>query len=270
MAFRLPSFPEILAVARSRGADSEAPELWNGLVGWWPFLEGGGDVVHDVSGYGNHGALTNLADNWVVSPSGYALDSGTNGDLISGSLPSITAPYAWSIWFRCEDSTWREMGGLTNSDDSQFSGVYWDGTANQLSYNNKDSVAEKALLVGSVSESVWHYLLCLVYAGSPTDQAVYIDGTLGVFEDTWGRSPVVDRFKFCDAGIKSATEYDGQLKDFRVRDRHPTPSEIAAEYADPWAMGTLRRRVFKAAVAAGVAPTSHLYGPLVGPLGGPV
>jgi hypothetical protein len=30
------------------------------------------------------------------------------------------------------------------------------------------------------------------------------------------------------------------------------------------------RRVYKAAAAAGVAPTAHLYGPLVGPLGGAV
>lgn len=39
-----------------------------GLVGWWLFNEKGGTTLHDYSGFGNHGILTNMspATAWVV------------------------------------------------------------------------------------------------------------------------------------------------------------------------------------------------------------
>lgn len=33
----------------------------DGLIGWWPMLEGAGGTVYDYSGKGNHGTLTNMA-----------------------------------------------------------------------------------------------------------------------------------------------------------------------------------------------------------------
>jgi len=47
-----------------------------GLVGFWLFHEGAGGVVHDLTGYGNHGTLTNMdpATDWVVGEHGPALD----------------------------------------------------------------------------------------------------------------------------------------------------------------------------------------------------
>lgn len=59
-----------------------------GLVGWWPFNEGGGSIVADIGGSGNHGPLTNMdpSTDWVGSPYGSALDfDGSDDGIYLGS-----------------------------------------------------------------------------------------------------------------------------------------------------------------------------------------
>jgi len=76
---RIPTLSEIMEVAQGRGRNSEAPEQWDGLAFDWPCQEGAGTKAFDVSGYGNHGTLTNMdpATDWVASPYGRALDFDT-------------------------------------------------------------------------------------------------------------------------------------------------------------------------------------------------
>lgn len=64
--------------------------LSRGLVGCWLFNEGAGSRLTDISGYGNHGALTNMdpASDWVGSPRGGALDfDGSNDAIIVPNKP---------------------------------------------------------------------------------------------------------------------------------------------------------------------------------------
>jgi hypothetical protein len=85
-------------------------------------------------------------------------------------------------------------------------------------------------------------------------------GTLRIGSSLWS-----DNRSLCDAIIASA----------RIYNRTPLAAEIQYIYqstkVEPYSDIAMRpRRSYKAAAAAGVAPTSHLYGPLVGPLGGAV
>lgn len=50
-SIRKPTFPYVLNAASSQA---------QGLVGWWPGDPGGGGKLFDLSGYGNHGTLTNF------------------------------------------------------------------------------------------------------------------------------------------------------------------------------------------------------------------
>ena len=77
----------------SKASESEAPELWRGLVGaWLPFLGPTGLTLRDQSAFKNHGTLTNMdGSNWVTSVdkwgnSIYALDfDGSNEDVNCGT-----------------------------------------------------------------------------------------------------------------------------------------------------------------------------------------
>jgi len=77
--------------ARNR-AESEFPNLWDGLVGsWQPQLGPTGVItLPDRSGYGNHGTLNGSMtnDDWVVGPKGYALDFDGTNDYISAPATS--------------------------------------------------------------------------------------------------------------------------------------------------------------------------------------
>lgn len=91
-------------------AQSAFANLWDGLVGHWaPPLGPTGLTLFDVSGNGNHGALTNMdaATDWVVGEKGYALDYGGASDFVD--IPNVDAlimgTQSWTV------SAWAKGGG---------------------------------------------------------------------------------------------------------------------------------------------------------------
>jgi hypothetical protein len=74
------------------------PNLFKGIVGYWsPSAGPTGNRLRDLSGYNNHGTLTNMnaGTDWVVSGGKYALDFDAVDDYIQlasyGSLPNTGA-----------------------------------------------------------------------------------------------------------------------------------------------------------------------------------
>lgn len=72
---------------------SEYPHLWNGVVGaWCPSLGPTGTRLHDLSGKGNWGTLTNMdpPTDWVLDGGQYAVDfDGANDQIVSvGNVPA--------------------------------------------------------------------------------------------------------------------------------------------------------------------------------------
>ena len=82
-----------MGVAFTRKRVDEFSTLRQGLVGaWCPSLPNGGsgNMLPDVSGYGNHGTLTNMAaDDWVSSQYGRALDFDGVNDQVVAKTPLI-------------------------------------------------------------------------------------------------------------------------------------------------------------------------------------
>jgi hypothetical protein len=86
---------------------SKRPNLWRGLVGCWkPSLGVTGLTLRDVSGHGNHGALTNMTmDDWVISgnprlPS-YSLDFDGSNDYVemaTSEMVNSTEPFTINYW----------------------------------------------------------------------------------------------------------------------------------------------------------------------------
>ncbi len=80
------------------------------LRGYWPLDEGSGTTVHDASGLGNDGTLTNMnpGTNWIAGVAGQALQfSGGNGYVDFGSRPSLvlTDPMVLDLWVKLGSTT---------------------------------------------------------------------------------------------------------------------------------------------------------------------
>lgn len=253
MSLYIPSLSEIMAVSHSRGADSNAPHLWNGLAGLWPMQEGGGATAFDVSGFGNHGTLTNMdpATDWVVGEKGHALDfASASSQYIALADTAILRPassLSLSMWaFRRTATT----GGLFQSAgyDASNGGYKVSLSSGKISFSiRRDASTWKSAASDSALPDVtWTHVAC-TWDGAT--MSVYIDGKVQ-------SSPTA-----CDAihygvvattphfGLYSTYYFNGQLTNGLCYNRALTPSEIEQLYAEPWAMPTMRRRVYPAVVA---------------------
>lgn len=93
--------------ARSRST-SRYPGSWDGLVGaWFPSLGTTGQTLRDVSGWHNHGVLTNMdpATGWVVGEKGWALRlDDANDELVAvADAPNLrfgTGDFTLTAWAR--------------------------------------------------------------------------------------------------------------------------------------------------------------------------
>jgi hypothetical protein len=102
-------------------------------VGYWSFEEGGGTVIADQSGHGNHGTLVNAKTNtWTAGLGGSALyfdgTTGLNSTYVAiPDSPSLRIPaeISFSAWVRCDDIT-LDAPVLAKEGDAKLS--YWFGT----------------------------------------------------------------------------------------------------------------------------------------------
>lgn len=71
-----------------------------------PSINGGGGIVPDLSGRGNHGVLTNMdANDYLAGPKGRVLDFDGVNDQLNTTCPGITTiARSVSLWFRTSTS----------------------------------------------------------------------------------------------------------------------------------------------------------------------
>ena len=95
-------FRQDQAFGRPFRLNKNSPQA-KGLVGWWPTLGQGGDVLKDYSGYGQVGnfAAGAASPTWKTLPGvGRVLDydGGDYVDVIG--MPRLYLPFATSLWFQ--------------------------------------------------------------------------------------------------------------------------------------------------------------------------
>jgi len=262
MSLRIPTFSEIMAVSKGRGQNSDAPNLWSGLVGWWPLQEGGGAKAFDASGYGNHGTLTNMdpATDWTVTEKGRALDFDGVNNFVQATIPGATPLSAMTVlgWFKVTTAlstksffAKHNIASISSADYDWM--IYLTTNSTNLalyianSFGTKDNVSAPGLtLIGS-----WHHAAG-IFDGDWL--YLYLDGELIASKNTGLTN--VRQTEAYDVGIgKGWSGYCKSLTSNMLvfHNRAFTPSEIQQLYSDPWAMGRLRRKVYAAAVA-GIPP----------------
>lgn len=243
----LPTFAEIMQVAQSRGADSDAPGLWRGLVGAWPLQETGGLTAFDASGYGNLGTLTSMdpATDRVVTAKGRALDfDGTDDYVLCGNSSSLNPTGAMSIaaWINATTAAQAEWAVGRDEVAGGRSYAFGKGSNTKLVLQIKggSTCLGSTALVGQT----WYHIAC---RGSPAiGWEIYLNGRLDATPAAWV-APNVSTTE-TDIGRRSYGGiyfgwWFGRISNVLIANRAWSPVEIFRLYADPWAMYRLRPRM---------------------------
>ncbi len=281
MGLYLPSHTPSYKQGYARNAaESAAPGLWKGLVGpWAPSLGPTGLTLRDLSGFGNHGTLTNMdpVTDWVTTGQRgipWALDiDGTGDDYIAvAASPSIALHTKLQFSF----SHWvfpRSVG--------QVSGRVW-AKGNHLSYmaNEAGGTVESFVSIDrNTTDTVsnpnnpklninqWNHLVHVYNADLDDRIYTYINGIKEVSgTNTAGSGTIVNDsasvFVFGNR-IAENRSFDGLLANYGYWNRPLVFSEIQHLHKDPMAPLTPRIRIFPAAVAVptgGVARMIFLTG----------
>lgn len=228
--------------------------LMDGLVGWWPMLEGGGSTLYDLSERGNHGTLTNMdaATDWSVGPIGAgALDfDGSNDHVRVGNIVETAggSGYSFATWVLRKASGAYALFG--QSDNQVRRHVVYLTTSGRIGcFFGDGSGAQGVYKDGSVfPTNVWaHVCVSLEFDGVCRR---YLNGAQTGSAAFFGDIELIDTDGNDDAlGARkrsSATEdlyLNGKLSDCRYWNRALTAEEVKQVYHDPWSP-FIRRKVY--------------------------
>jgi hypothetical protein len=250
-----PSFAQGFARNARQSAN---PGLWNGLVGaWHPGLGVTGETLRDVSGFGNHGTLTNMdpASDWAMTEKGWALDLAKNANEsinFTGLEGLVGQDFTISMWYRL--NSYDAIGSIFFSTTNGVGNtLYFQIGSSNKRFSYAGGFTDTTIPVDWPDGKLHH--LSVVFTSAPS-QLVYQDGVL-YGSDTDAHTAFAAGPKDCQIGnyIEGVNwEWDGIIANFAIHARPLTPSEIQLLYTDPWAMYRPRLMAFPgvaAAVAAG-------------------
>lgn len=215
------------------------------LVGCWLFNEGSGPTVYDISGYDNHGVLTNMdpATDWVAGLHGWALEFDGNNDHVNlGDLAYLSSVSAFTISF------WMNQDVIDVTDIIFIKAI--DSSNRILIYTNADGklythVCNGAAQQGTfdystiISAGIWAHFVC-VFDGSGATAAdrlkVYVDSSQQTLAFA-GSTPVTTAdLSGIDATISRSTNaFDGKLADFSIYNRALSLEDTKSLCRDPYA-----------------------------------
>jgi hypothetical protein len=217
--------------------------------------EGGGNRAWDVSGYGNHGTLTNMdpATDHVLTERGRALDfGGTDDRVVIADVPSldIAGNVSVAVWARVGGNTTNFQGVVAKGDstsNSRFNYAITLSNTNKWRFiigNGTESIVAEET---SADDGLWH-----LKAGTADGNMVriYSDGSQSkqVSQTITPAGNANPLFLATFYSSSALYHFVGSIALVGVWCRALLPYEIQQLYTDEWVMHRLRRRVFAAAV----------------------
>ena len=236
-------------------AESEYPNLWDGLVGLWaPFLGPTGLTLFDWGGRKNHGMLTNMdpATDWVATEKGWALDVLGATQRIQHTAPfhNVSA-FSFTLWiypFTDDCDYLGKWSGFNNpGGDTQHllrGTTQWDWFVR----NAADSANTSVSSVGNIVVNAWSFvagvadgsnlILYIRGAATETSSSAFAGPYIPPSNDLWafGRAH--------NTGTPNARYAMGSYYN-----RALPLDEIQQLYVDPHALLTLRQEVFASTAA---------------------
>lgn len=206
-----------------------------GLVGYWSFEEGTGTKAGDMSGNGNTGTLTNMAENdWVNGKLGKALDFDGSNDyvgLFSNPLSSMSASSA-AMWIKLNNLL-LGSGGYSPT----FLNLYTDTNNNLriahdeagpgrivVSYISGGTQRGRQTSAGKVTANSWYHI---AYTFDGTNLKIYING---IVSDESAQSWGVGGVNLIGSRDATTGAINGTMDEVRIYNRALEQSEITALY----------------------------------------
>lgn len=263
MGVYLPDFSEALAVSHGRGVDSDNPGAWDDLAAAWPFVQGGGGTLFDLSGRRRDGTLTNmtLATDWVTAGhwclSRATILDGTNQYIDINSTLGMAGATALSVsaWIK-PTIPFADFDGIFSlgSTGNRAPWIFGNsGTAALLVQMETDSGPNDINMTrGTLVDDVWQHV---AFTWGAQVGTVYVDGVQAGATDPTTGTIVVTPDANADIGALDgsfhATMQVGPVTVWKNQAR--SASDVLAQFHDPMAMFRLRTKIFPAAavVAAG-------------------
>ena len=262
--------------------------LAKGLVGCWLFNEKAGNTAFDLSGNDNDGTLTNMAaadaaSGWGNSSHGDVIKFDGINDLINiHSSPQLDDINPISICMEVYADSFDDDNRIYSKDATGAAGktlCIREAPDNILEYRCGYSITRGSWSTptDSILPGNW-YRTCVTHDNSSiaNDAVIYMDGLPVVVNETL--TPEGDLIS--EAAIDgiignrpdAARGWDGMIGYLFIYNRILTPFEVAWINRDPYAMfqPSISPELIYYEAPGGVSPTGVFYGPLVGPLGGPI
>ena len=223
------------AVVVAGGELKPLPRILLGLVGYWRFEEAGGTTVGDISGLGNHGAVTGNARR-VLGRFGQALDlDGASAATVphAANLNPGLSPWSVAAWVRKSDEYQTTV--LYKDDDGKFRSYYFLAAVAKPRFEFSTGDA-KVNVEGksSVNDGKWHHVVGVRTALYSAQ--IYVDGSLEA-EASVGPTASSSIGTSSPLRIGSSTAlasglgpWKGGLDDIRIYDRALSAEEVKQLY----------------------------------------
>ena len=220
----------LVVVVSGSWVTAEGSEPIPGMVSYWTFDDGAGEVAHDAFG-NNNGAVQGAE--WTSGQIGGALEFDETGRVNCGHDSSLdmTGGMTICLWVNPDDSEGgsRRIVVMGTSGDSV--GLRYRNNLNEVSYRVRHGQNDKVISAPAFP-GVWQHVAATYDSGT---MELYVDGEFAGQVTGADLRPAVSAYDFIIGGISGIspeTWFDGKIDDVALFNRALTPDEIWQSYQD--------------------------------------
>jgi len=228
------------------GGGGKIPEdtFTRGLVAYWSFDEGSGNIAYDASGKGNHGTI--YGAKWSQGKTGSGLsfdgvDDYVNAGEGGGTLDFGTGDFSIEFWINYKGTTIinREPGGIvcktasmTNSPGFcvEITTYGGDGTNYGIIFTTTNGAwgTGNLELQGAFLPNIWYHVVGVRRGSTWT---IYKNGAYAISETKAGIGVNVDNDQNLLIGYRPGVYLNGLIDEVRIYNRALSPEEIRFHYS---------------------------------------